>query len=88
MSHCVYRPDHENTRIALLSNKKGMARKNSEAHLFEVGFRSPCRSRVMFDGRIIFNGFATAKNFVIGYYGVRRPPVKLNRWSNYSHSKL
>ena len=28
--------------------------------------QSPCATRVMFDGRIIFDGIATAKNLVIG----------------------
>jgi hypothetical protein len=42
----------------------------------------------MFDGRIIFDGFATAKNFVIGYYGVKRVPVKLNSRANYAQHKL
>jgi hypothetical protein len=27
----------------------------------------PCSTRVMFDGRIIFDGIATVKNLVIGY---------------------
>ena len=41
----------------------------------------------MFDGRIIFDGFATAKNFVIGYYGLQRVSVKLNSSVNYAQNK-
>jgi hypothetical protein len=28
----------------------------------------PCSTRVMFDGRISFDGIATVKNFVVGSY--------------------
>jgi hypothetical protein len=61
--------------------------KNTEAHLFQVGFTLFPAAAGMFDGRIIFDGFTTAKNFVIGYYGVGRAPVKLNSSVNYPQDK-
>jgi hypothetical protein len=40
-----------------------------------------------FDGRIIFNGFATAKNLVIGYYGFGSTRVKQKSRASYPQDK-
>jgi hypothetical protein len=42
---------------------------------------------MMFDGRIIFNGFATAKNLVIGYYGFGSIRVKQKSGGSYPQVK-
>jgi hypothetical protein len=39
----------------------------------------PCSTRAMFDGRISFDGIATVKNFVVGYYFRAPPQVKKKR---------
>jgi len=41
----------------------------------------------MFDGRIIFDGFATAKNLVIGYYGFGSTRVKQKTWASFPQVK-